>query len=237
MANWRKITVSLTLVTLALFGGINKSIAEDNNSEKRSLLERVRDKVEEIIANSKKDSELPGDSEQGKGATRSSFICPIALFQDKTTLVFDKNPTFVWEGEAQRVMLRKENEDRDLGSKNVSVEDRIVLWKDLKAEEGLELGKVYHLVFYNGDYDSEPYPFMLVGGDRRQEIEAQLQILEKEIADMSVEEAALQRVGFFIERGLFVDAVALLYYPGNYDDELREEVLETLGEKLCGKAD
>lgn len=231
MVNFRK-TTSFLLIILACWGGVGcltvPGLAGDNNSEKRSPNNSWLEKAKQIFFDIKKDSEPPGG--EGRGGTRSDDLCPIVLSQNKTTLIFNKNPLFIWEGEAQRITVIGENEDTEPWPKNVSIEETRIPYNG----ETLEPGKIYHVVFYNGDYDSDPYPFVLVDGDRRKKIESELQVLEREIESLSVEDAAMRLANFFLKRGLFLDALEAVYSLEDvYRDEFRQEIQPMLREEFC----
>ncbi|NEP45759.1 MAG: hypothetical protein F6K35_43765, partial [Okeania sp. SIO2H7] len=129
MVNFRK-TTSFLLIILAFCGGVgcltDRGLAWDNNSEKRSPNNSWLEKAKQIFFDLKKDSEPPGG--ERRGGTRSDDVCPIVLSQNITTFVFNKNPLFVWQGEAQRVTVIDENEDTDPWPKNVYIEDTAIAY-------------------------------------------------------------------------------------------------------------
>lgn len=120
-------------------------------------------------------------------APNSSILTPAIVWSDR--------PTFVWEGEAQKIGVRRRGSEDILWSQSVSGTNHVTY-----AGEPLQPDRVYEwLVLSSNNQVKRHTPFQVVTAEERKSITQALQQLDQQLIAEKItgEAAALRRAEFF----------------------------------------
>lgn len=127
-------------------------------------------------------------------------IAPLAVSESNSSIltpaiVWSDRPTFVWDGEVEKIGVRVRGSQDVLWSQSVSGTNRVTY-----AGEALQPGRVYEwLVLSSNDEVKRFIPFEVMTAEERQGIAQALQQLDGQLAAEKItgEAAALRRAEFF----------------------------------------
>ena len=143
--------------------------------------------------------------------------------------VFREQPIFIWQKDLVIIFIQNPKTQEKIWEEAMDYGIRQMVY----SGQSLEKGKTYHLFWKEGNITSSPFPFKIIGGDRRKTIEAELQKLEKKADGASAEEMALLRADYFLKQGLLWDAFNEMLSVEEPSDELNETLKKIKKEEFC----
>ncbi len=140
----------------------------------------------------------PGGSRPAEGGVCA--IAPLAVSAPNssiftTAIVWSDRPTFVWDGEVEKIGVRVRGSQDILWSQAVSGTNRVTY-----AGEALQPERVYEWLVLSSDNEVKRFiPFRVVTAEERKSITQALQQLDQQLAAEKItgEAAALRRAEFF----------------------------------------
>ena len=158
-------------------------------------------------------------------------ICAIAPgLLGKTDTIWSDRPLFLWQGEADQIVLRQEDTNAEVWRQSVVPNTRQLAY----SGDDLQPDQVYIWELVNASQLQRRYTFAVMPATERQQLWDQLQNLAA--AEEAETMAALRRADYFGQQGLWSDALQTLYGIKNPPAEVAQS-FEVISAFLCqGKA-
>lgn len=145
--------------------------------------------------------------------------------------IYHTRPVFVWAVNLQKIAIAHENSDTPFWDTNIGNRQKFAFYG---GKENLQPGKSYELQGFNNNRPEIIVQFKVMNSQERQGITNELNALEQKVKTEGADKltVAIARVNYFIDKGLWSDAIQELYSVENPPAELSNK-LKDLPEKLC----
>jgi hypothetical protein len=148
--------------------------------------------------------------------SRSSFCALTPGVLGETDVVWSDRPLFLWQGQAQAVILSDFETQVSLWSQEVAPTAGSVVY----GGAALEPGQVYSWRLSSPAFSGAQFVFEVMPLEQRDRVTAELEALVAQYPDAPAETIALVRSKYFAEQGLASDALQMLYEVENPSVEL-----------------
>ena len=147
------------------------------------------------------------------------------------TLVYNTKPFFLWKGDIKKIAVGIPNNKEYFKTQIVTGNQSVNY-----TGEALESGKTYRLsIFLSEGESASPtmlVPFKIMEAPQRNQIAAELTLLEKSQKNKGTEAIAFSKAKYFAEKGLFSDALQQAYSVPNPSPEL-SQIIKDIPLQLC----
>ncbi|NEQ35443.1 MAG: hypothetical protein F6K40_03650 [Okeania sp. SIO3I5] len=186
----------------------------------------INEKWEKVFQDSFNQSDEDPPVTPKDGTTRGGSLCLVSPgsteFKEK---IWNTRPTFIWQGELERISIPPANSEEILWAKKVQDNQQIII----DNGESLKPGNTYYWrVFDSIDYEYS-FPtlrvtFTVMDVPEREVITRELEKLDTGLkqAKATPEAIALAKVKFLAERNLFSDALSEAFTVKNPSTELQD---------------
>ncbi len=177
------------------------------------------------IAQTKAQSKSPSDFWQRQPRRRNvirGIVCPIAPGLIETLTLWHDRPLFLWQGQGNQIRVRDYNQrDQILWEQAVTGQSAIAY----AGSAALQPGQLYQwqVISIDATPTNRPTPdrnwatFRMLSTEQRQDIDTALRSLEQQLQQQkaSAEDSALSKANFFVDRGLWSDALQVISTVSN----------------------
>ncbi|WP_414621523.1 DUF928 domain-containing protein [Calothrix sp. CCY 0018] len=149
------------------------------------------------------------------------------------TLVYDTKPLFLWKGDIKKIAVESPGSKEYLGTRIVTGNQSVNY-----TGQPLEPGKTYRWLIFLSELESASptrfVPFKIMEAPERNRITAELKRLEilQKNKGANAEKIAFTKAEYFIQKGLWSDALQQAYSVPNPSPEL-SQIIKDLPNQLC----
>ncbi|BAY66446.1 hypothetical protein NIES22_65850 [Calothrix brevissima NIES-22] len=146
--------------------------------------------------------------------------------------IYSTNPMFLWRGKLKKIAVAKLPSRQNFWDLENIGQNNLAIYS---GEEALQAGKKYQWRAFLGENPSLLANFQLMDAQERQQITAELKILEQRLQTQGADEKtiALEKADFFAKKELWSDVLQQVYSVPNLDKELSPQQTTDLFKKLC----
>jgi hypothetical protein len=166
-------------------------------------------------------SAFRGRQPRREGIRRSGELCPMSPGLVGTDQVWHDRPLFMWQGTANRVVLKDFESGAELWSQPLDSTAQQITYSGSALVPGM-----YQWELSNPTGSSSSFIFEIIGGEQRQQITDSLRQLESQIGNKTAEEKALATADYFMQQELWSDAFQALYSISNPSTEVKQAAQE-----------
>lgn len=171
---------------------------------------KKRSTWETIVALFKQNKKIPLGSK-----SVNCFISPGIL--EEVYITWNNQPVFIWQGGSTILEIRlysPYDQEEAIWIKTIQQNSEQTFQHISYTGKPLELGKIYDWEIYDSkDGTTERRSFKLMGIDDYNRIKEELKNLEAQLKlqQLTEEQMVLEKVDYFTEKGLFSDALTIMY--------------------------
>lgn len=201
----------------------NLQIIKAENIQEKNYL---NEKWEKVFQDSFNQSDEDPPVVPKDGTTRGGNLCLVSpgLIELKGK-IWNTRPTFIWQGELQRISIRPANSEEVLWAEKVQDNQQIIIYNG----ESLKPGNTYYWRVFDATASEYSFPivrvtFRVMDVPEREVITRELEKLDTGLkqAEATPETIALAKVKFLAERNLFSDALSEAFTVENPSRELQD---------------
>jgi|GEM_PF-773399 hypothetical protein len=161
--------------------------------------------------------------------SESTVDSPIEIWSDR--------PLFIWQEDREKsqavVVYSAQGSDR-IWSQEVDPEDNFIVYNN---ETPLQAGATYqwNLLLLDSQFQQNfaNITFKVMDADKRELISKELMAIEQQLEGESAEVIALEKANYFIEKGLWSDALQVMFLVDNPSPALQQAIDRIKSHNFC----
>jgi hypothetical protein len=151
--------------------------------------------------------------------------------------IWSDQPLFIWQedqAERQAVVVYSAQGSEKIWSQEVDSEDDFIVYNDATP---LQAGETYQWHLLRLDTQIQPnsakVSFKIMDADKRELISQELMAIEQQFEGESAEKIALAKANFFVGKGLWSDALQVMFLVENPTPELQQAIDRIKSHNFC----